>query len=117
MAEPFYADDDAIIDKLGLALLCELDAIAGACDSTEDGKYGLLTEQQYRNYCPTGTSEPLVATGCIILGDSYVARHERRMSNIRIAQTGRRILRRCAALQMMLRALDLEDEQETPHAG
>lgn len=116
MDDPFFADDDAIIQRLGVPLLCELDAIAGFCDSTADGKYGLITERQRRTYQPNGDNEPLVATGCLILGDSYVSLHKRRMSNVRVGQTGRRILRRCAALQMTLRALELSDK-EMGHGG
>lgn len=108
MPDPYFAGDDAIIARLGLSLLCDLDAIAFCCDSTEDGKMACLTPLFRRNYEPGGDGAPLVEMGCIILGDSHVALHRRRMSNLRMTQTGRRVLRRCAALGMDLRAIEAE---------
>src|SRR5690606_31034104 len=55
-----------------------------------------------RHYQPGGECAPLVETGCVLLGNSYAATHKRRMQHVRMAQTGRRVLRRCAALRMDL---------------
>lgn len=104
MAEPFFADDDAIIERLGVPLLRELDAIAACCDAMPDGKMGLYAPGQRQAYRASGDNRPLVQAGCVALGNSYVGCHKRRMPNIRMAQTGRRILRRARALGIDLEA-------------
>lgn len=101
---------DAIIKLLGVPLLRELKAIAHACDSMADGKLGLITPHHRRHYQAGGECAPLVETGCVVVGNSYVACHERRMLHVHMTLTGRRVLRRCAALRIDLTPEPAEDE-------
>lgn len=116
MAEPFYAGDDATIHLLGLTFLQELEAIAGCCDSTPDGRMGLYAPNMRRAYQQGGDSYPLVAAKCISVGNSRVALHRRRMPYVKMEQTGRRILRRARALGIDLEGPEYVDE-ETSHGG
>lgn len=113
MAEPFFADDDPIIRRLGAAGLQELEAIAVYCDCTPDGRMGLYAPTMRRAYQPGGDSHALVAAKCIGVGNSYVAIHMRRMPYVRMEQAGRRILRRARALGIDLEGPEYIDE-ETP---
>lgn len=116
MAEPFSADDDAIIQRVGVTLLRELDAIAWFCDSGPDGRHALISDYHRRPFLPGEASVALVESGCIALGNGHCAILGRRMPYVRMTQTGRRILRRARAL-----GIDLEwpedDDGEPSHGG
>lgn len=89
---------DRIIDKLGVHGLRELDALAHACDSMDDGKLGCVPRDRIKDYQPGGTLHDLAATGCLKASpDGFVACHQRRMPYVTILPVGRTVLRRAAA--------------------
>ena len=116
MAEPFYDDDDAIIERLGAPLLREMEAISWFCDSGPDGKHALITEHHRRPFLPGGASVALVESGCVLFGNSRCGILNRRMPNVRMTQTGRRVLRRARALGIDLEGPEHDDE-DTTHGG
>ena len=117
MAEPFYADDDAIIQRIGAPLLCELEAISWFCDSGPDGKHALITDHHRRPFRPGGASVALIESGCILFGNSRCGILNRRMPNVRMTQTGRRVLRRARALGIDLDGPTEGGDEDAPDAG
>lgn len=98
--------EDAVIEELGIELLRELHAIRWFCDAGGDGKMALISPQQREYYAPGGFARALVDLGCVrLLKKTRVL--NRWLPAIAMEHFGRRLLCRCAALQM-----DLEPERD-----
>lgn len=97
---------DAAIDRLGLELLRELNALAWFCDCSPDGKHPMIPSERRRTYEPGGEMAGLVEAGCIrLLTRSHCGIVGRHYPAVRMEQFGRQVLRRAEALR-----INLEDD-------
>ena len=97
--------DDAIISALGRDLLRELNAVCFFCDAGADGKMPLISPQHRALWARGGDCRPLADFGCVaLLARGRCESTQSSLPAVRMTQTGRRVLRRAAALQIDMEA-------------
>lgn len=97
--------DDEIISALGHDLLRELNAVCFFCDAGEDGKLPLISPQHRALWADGGDCRPLADLGCVaLLARGRCESTQSSLPAVRMTQTGRRVLRRAAALQIDMEA-------------